>query len=114
MTTQRITLPIYNLGCGGEGYSVKDGAIICAKGGGGNLFTEKEYADFVLRFEFKLEPGANNGLGIRAPLEGDAAYVGMELYGLDGVAWAMIGVSAFALGVGGWKWAHRPSKYWPA
>ena len=26
----------------------------------------------------------------------------------------MIGVSAFALGVGGWKWAHRPSKYWPA
>ena len=20
----------------------------------------------------------------------------------------------FALGVGGWKWAHLPSKYWPA
>lgn len=69
----------------GEGYAVKDGAIVCAKGGGGNLFTEKEYGDFVLRFEFTLEPGANNGLGIRAPLEGDAAYVGMELQILDEV-----------------------------
>ena len=67
----------------GEGYGVKDGAIYCARGGGGNLFTEKEYGDFVFRFEFKLDEGANNGLGIRAPLEGDAAYVGMELQILD-------------------------------
>src|SRR6185436_11901854 len=69
----------------GEGYGVKDGVIYCAKGGGGNLLTEKEFADFVLRFDFKLEPGANNGLGIRAPLEGDAAYVGIELQILDEV-----------------------------
>jgi hypothetical protein len=67
----------------GEGYGVKDGVIYCAKGGGGNLYTEKEYADFVFRFDFKLEEGSNNGLGIRAPLEGDAAYVGMELQILD-------------------------------
>lgn len=67
----------------GEGYGVKDGVIYCAKGGGGNLYTEKEYGDFILRFEFKLEEGSNNGLGIRAPLEGDAAYVGMELQILD-------------------------------
>lgn len=50
---------------------------------GGNVYTEKEYSNFVLRFEFKLSPGANNGLGIRAPLKGDAAYVGMELQILD-------------------------------
>ena len=31
----------------------------------------------------RLTPGANNGLGIRAPLEGDAAYVGMEIQILD-------------------------------
>ena len=55
-------------------------------GGHGNLFTDKEYSDFVFRFEFKLTPGANNGLGIRAPLEGDAAYVGMELQILDNTA----------------------------
>jgi 3-keto-disaccharide hydrolase len=50
---------------------------------GGNLFTEKEYPNFVFRFEFKTEPGGNNGVGIRAPLEGDAAYAGMEIQILD-------------------------------
>ncbi|MDX2445265.1 MAG: DUF1080 domain-containing protein [Bacteroidales bacterium] len=56
------------------------------KGGKGNLYTEKEYSDFILRFEFQLTPGANNGLGIRTPLKGDAAYVGMELQILDNTA----------------------------
>src|SRR6266480_7510897 len=60
----------------GDGYGVKDGVIYCARGGGGNLLTEKEYADFILRLEFKLEPGSNNGVGIRAPPGGDAAYLG--------------------------------------
>ncbi len=67
----------------GDGYGVKDGVIYCARGGGGNLFTEKEYSDFIYRVEFKLEPGSNNGIGIRAPWEGDAAYVGMEIQVLD-------------------------------
>lgn len=70
---------------GGTGaYEVKDEAIVCLKDGkGGNLYTEKEYANFVFRFEFKLTPGANNGIGIRAPREGDAAFVGMEIQVLD-------------------------------
>lgn len=45
--------------------------------------TEKEYANFVFRFEFKMEPGGNNGIGIRAPLAGDIAYTGMEIQVLD-------------------------------
>jgi len=71
-----------------EAYVVEDGMIVIKpdKGSGGNLFSEKEYADFILRFEFQLTPSANNGLGIRAPLEGDAAYVGMELQILDNTA----------------------------
>jgi hypothetical protein len=69
---------------GGGGYAAEDGKIVVhPERGGGNLFTEKEYADFVLRFEFKLTPAANNGLGIRAPLEGDAAYAGMEIQILE-------------------------------
>ena len=52
----------------------------------GNLYTEKEYGDFQLRFEFQLTPGANSGVGIRAPREGDAAYVGMEIQVLDDTA----------------------------
>ena len=68
-----------------ESYQAKDGMIVIEPkgGGGGNLYTEKEYGDFNLRFEFQLTPGANNGLGIHAPLEGDAAYVGKELQILD-------------------------------
>jgi len=50
---------------------------------GKNLYTKAEYGDFVFRFEFKLTPGANNGVGIRTPLEGDAAYVGTEIQILD-------------------------------
>lgn len=66
-------------------YRVEAGQIVINPDGdgGGNLYTEKEYGNFVLNFEFKLTPGANNGLGIHAPLDGDAAYVGKELQILD-------------------------------
>ena len=66
-----------------KGYVVEEGKIVCPKRGGGNLYTKSEYGDFIFRFEFKLSSGANNGLGIRAPLKGNAAYVGMELQILD-------------------------------
>lgn len=69
-----------------DGYRVENGAIVVHPGegsSGGNLYTEKEFGNFVLRFQFKLTPGANNGIGIRAPLEGDAAYEGMEIQVLD-------------------------------
>jgi hypothetical protein len=67
----------------GVGYVPKDGLIVCPADGGGNLFTVKEYSNFVFRFEYKVEPGGNNGVGIRAPFEGDAAYQGMEIQILD-------------------------------
>ena len=69
-------------------YFAENGELVVqpARGGHGNLFTEKEYSDFIFRFEFQLTPGANNGLGIRAPLEGDAAYQGIELQILDNTA----------------------------
>ncbi len=57
----------------GPGYVVENGVLICPADGGGNLFTQEQYGNFVLRFEFKLSPGGNNGVGIRAPLQGDAA-----------------------------------------
>ena len=67
----------------GVGYLVEDGRIVCPREGGGNLLTIGEYSDFVLRLEFKTEPGGNSGVGIRAPLEGDIAYTGMEIQILD-------------------------------
>jgi len=66
-----------------EGFAVSDGAIVCVKGTSGNLFTSRTYSDFVLRFEFRLTPGANNGLGVRAPLSRDAAFQGLEIQILD-------------------------------
>ncbi len=67
---------------GGQ-YVVEDGMLVCPAEGGGTLLTEREYANFVLRFEFRLQPGGNNGLAIRTPREGNPAYVGMELQILD-------------------------------
>ncbi len=66
-------------------YGVENGLIVTipSKGNIGNLYTKNEYSDFIIRFEFQLTPAANNGLGIRAPLAGDAAYTGMELQILD-------------------------------
>ncbi len=69
-----------------EGYAVENGSIVCLKDGGGNLYIDKEYSDFHLRFEFKLEPGGNNGVGIRAEQGKDAAYYGMEIQVLDDTA----------------------------
>ena len=67
----------------GKGYQIENGVLYSTKEDGGNLYTEKEYADFVFRFDFKLTENANNGIGIRTPLEGDAAYVGIEIQVLD-------------------------------
>ena len=51
-------------------YVLEDGNIVMhpSKSFGGNLYTKDEFDNFVLRFEFMLTPGANNGLGIRTPM----------------------------------------------
>ena len=68
-------------------YEVVDGAIACKKGKGGVLFTKGRYADFTARLEFNVPPAGNNGLAIRYPGKGRAAYDGMcELQVLDNTA----------------------------
>ncbi len=73
-----------------DGYAVEDGLLVCRRDGGGNLYADREFRDFVLRFSFRLEAGGNNGLGIRAERGKDAAYYGMEIQILDDYApqWA--------------------------
>ena len=67
-----------------EDYEVADGVLICKKGAHGNLYTDREYSDFILRLEYRLEAGGNNGIGIRAAL-GDSppAVTGIEIQILD-------------------------------
>ena len=47
------------------GYACEAGVLVCQKQGGGRLFTVKEFGDFVFRFDYRLEPGGNNGISVR-------------------------------------------------
>jgi hypothetical protein len=66
-----------------ENYEVVDGNIRCKQGKGGNLLTKDEYENFIFRFEYKLPPGGNNGVAVRAPLQGDTAWEAFEIQILD-------------------------------
>lgn len=73
---------------GKDGYVVKEECIVSQEKGSGNLATVKEYGNFHFKFEFKVTPGANNGIGIRVPaeIEGqrlDPAFQGIELQIID-------------------------------
>ena len=67
-----------------ESYEIVDGAIRCKSGAGGAIYAERELGDFTVQLEMQIPAGANNGLAIRYPGEGDPAYSGMcELQVLD-------------------------------
>ncbi len=69
-----------------DGYELKGGVLASKAESGGFLYTKREYADFVFRFEFKLSPGGNNGVAVRAPLDGRISRTGMEIQVLDDTA----------------------------
>ncbi len=68
----------------GAGWKVQDGILISPAGSVSNLYTEKQYSDFILRARFLLEKQGNNGIGIRAGREGgNPSTTGMEVQVLD-------------------------------
>jgi hypothetical protein len=89
-------------------WGAEDGVLYVAGGGGGWLLTEKDYADFELRLEYKMPKMGNSGVGLRTPLPGtepkgkgwDPAYVGMEIQLLDDANWKGLQV-----------WQHTGSIY---
>ncbi|MDB6023436.1 MAG: hypothetical protein JWQ04_3293, partial [Pedosphaera sp.] len=75
------------IGKPGEEYYVTNGVLICPKEGHNNLVTDKEYSDFILRFDYKYYPDGNNGVAIRVPYSTEnLTYVGVELQLLDDIA----------------------------
>ncbi len=64
-------------------YYVKDNQLICTATGANHIFTEKEYANFVLRLDIKMDPGGNNGIGIRAQPSKEPHLYGMEIQVLE-------------------------------
>jgi hypothetical protein len=70
-----------------ENYEVAEGAIVCKKGKGGNIYTKEEYGDFTVRLEYRVPPGGNNGLAIRYPGTDQPSTVAMcEVQILDDTA----------------------------
>jgi hypothetical protein len=65
-----------------------DNGVLYVNGrGGGWLMTEKEYGDFEVRLEYKMPTHGNSGVGLRSPMKGDPAYVGMEIQLIDDENW---------------------------
>jgi hypothetical protein len=48
-----------------EGHAAENGMLVCTKKAKGILYTDKDYGDFILRFDFNLQPGGNNGINVR-------------------------------------------------
>jgi hypothetical protein len=66
-----------------ENYVLEEGVLKCRPKKGGNIYSDAEFADFVLKFDFLLTPAGNNGIGLRVPDGGHASTGGMEIQILD-------------------------------
>jgi len=62
---------------------VKDGILHGSEPRGTRLISERQYTNFILRFDFRLGEQGNSGCALRAPLYGDPAFDGMELQMAD-------------------------------
>lgn len=71
-----------------KSYSLNNGVINARPNSEGNgfLYTKHDFKNFILEFDFRLTPGANNGIGIRTPITGDPAFDGLEIQILDNSA----------------------------
>lgn len=66
-----------------EGWTVEDGLLVCTGKGGGWLGTERDYANYVLRLDYRVGPAGNSGVYLRAPEEGQISRAGIEIQILD-------------------------------
>jgi hypothetical protein len=70
----------------GDGWEVKDGAIVLSKAKAGDLMTAQEFGDFELSFDWKISEGGNSGVIYRVGLGESASYrTGPEYQVLDNV-----------------------------
>lgn len=64
---------------GDPAWSVQNGILVCSGQGHRWLRSKGEFKDFVLRLEFRISPGGNSGVFVRATEGGNPAFTGMEL-----------------------------------
>ena len=64
-------------------WKVIDGTIVTEGEGKGYLFTEERFSDFELSLEYRLQPGANSGVYLRAPRRAQRSQQAIEVALLD-------------------------------
>ncbi len=72
-----------NVGTKEGAWKVEGGNLVVDRAEGGWLRTDREYKNFVIRLDFKLSPSGNSGVFLRAPIQGNSAYEGLEIQILD-------------------------------
>jgi len=67
-----------------EAYTVVDGLLSARSNKGGHLMLEKQYANFILRFDYLMTTNGNNGVMLRmTKVHGTGTECGMEVQILD-------------------------------
>jgi len=66
-----------------DSYEMKNGAIVCKPGKGGDLLTKEPFENGTIRVEFRLPKAGNNGIALRTPPGGHSAADGLELQIID-------------------------------
>jgi Domain of Unknown Function (DUF1080)/Protein kinase domain len=66
-----------------ENWGVENGLLFTRGIDRGWLTTDRIFSDFELHLEYRTTAKANSGVAIRAPLEGDLTFTGMEIQILD-------------------------------
>lgn len=66
-----------------DAWRVEDGTIHCTGKGGGMLYSNDQYKNFVLRLDFKMSPNANSGVFVRIWDRSDPVNTGIEVQILD-------------------------------
>ena len=102
-------------------WDVQDGSLhLKSTGFGGDLYTRKEYRDFVLEFEWKVAPGGNSGVKYRMAWFGKE-YLGPEYQILDDPKAELPKAgkgdaptaALYAIDIGDWSVdARRPAPEW--
>ena len=64
-------------------FAFDNGVLYTTGQGHGWLMSEKEYGDFEIRLDYLVSKHGNSGVALRAPMQGDPAYSGMEIQILD-------------------------------
>jgi hypothetical protein len=67
----------------GAGWSIENGTIHLNGTPGGMLLSEKEYSSFELEWEWKIEPGGNNGVKYWVTKVGGKEWLGIEYQMID-------------------------------